>query len=166
MEKYLGIAKKRDAEHAIVISPDDIVFDRRAILKCLWGCEDQSEPNRIKCGSRSLGYEEAKAIIHEYRRIIFIHHHNNVKLSNIARKIEQTAFLDGYYFACAMHCCHLCRDCRIDSGKPCHQPLKIRPCDQSFGIDVYKTARNLNLPCHPLQSKDEVPNRYAFVLVD
>ncbi len=52
MEKYIEIAKKKEAETAVVISPEEIVFDRRAILKCRWGCEDQHEPNRIKCGSR------------------------------------------------------------------------------------------------------------------
>ena len=44
--------------------------------------------------------------------------------------------------------------------------LKLRPCDQSFGIDVYKTARNLGLPCEVLQSKDDIQNRYGFVLLD
>jgi predicted metal-binding protein len=166
MEKYLEIAKQKDAEHAVMISPKDIFFDRRAILKCKWGCEDQFESNRTKCGSRGLSFEEAQATILAYQRILLIHHHDQFKLSNIARKIEQILFLDGFYFACAMHCCHLCKSCRIDSGKPCHMPLKIRPCDQSFGIDMYRTVRNIGLPCTPLQSKDETPNRYAFVLID
>lgn len=166
MEKYAEIAKSRGAVHALIISADDIVFDRRAILKCLWGCENQFEPNRIKCGSRGLDFEEAKSIILSYTEILLIHHHDQVKLSNIARKIERIAFLDGYYFACAMHCCHLCRDCNIDAGKPCHTPSKIRPCDQSFGIDLFKTVNTLGLPGRPLKSKEEVPNRYAFVLID
>ncbi len=136
MEKYIGIAKNKDAQNVLVISPNDIVFDRRAILKCLWGCEDQSEINRIKCGSRGLSFDEAKATINEYRRILLIHHHDCVLLSKIARKIEQTAFVDGFYFTCAMRFCHLCKNCKIDSGKPCHMPHKIRPCDQSFGVVV------------------------------
>ena len=166
MEKYIEIAKKQNAKHACMLTPDDIVFDRRAILKCLWGCEDQSEPHRIKCGSRGLRFEDAQATIREYQNILLIHHHDDVKLSHIARKIEKTAFLDGYYFACAMNCCHLCKACKIDSGKPCHMPLKIRPCDQSFGIDMYKTVRNIGLHCSPLRSAEEIPNRYALVLID
>lgn len=165
MEKYIKMAKDGGAEHALVITPQDIAFDRRAVLKCLWGCEHQSEPHRIKCGPRGLSFEEAKATIFEYQKIILVHHHDNVKLSHIAREIEQKAFLDGFYFASAMHCCHLCKNCRIDEGKPCHMPLKIRPCDQSFGIDVYKTVNDLGLPCTPLQSKEEIPNRYAFILI-
>lgn len=166
MKKYIEMAQKSDTGHALIISPDDIVFDRRALLKCLWGCEDQFEPNRTKCGSRGLSFEEAQATIHEYQSILLIHHHDSVKLSNIARKIERTAFMDGHYFACAMHCCHLCKDCKIDIGKSCHMPHKIRPCDAGFGIDVYKTVRDKGLPCAPLQSKTETGNRYAFVLID
>ncbi len=166
MERYIEFAKENGAEHALIISPDDIVFDRRAILKCLWGCEDQSDPNRVKCGSRGLSFEEAQATIHEYKRILLIHHYDNFKLSNVARKIEKNAFLEGHYFACAMHCCHLCKTCKIDSGKPCPMPLKISPCDQSFGVDVYKTVRGLGLPCAPLKSDTETANRYAFVLID
>jgi len=166
MEKYIKIATENGAEHALIISPEDIVFDRRAILKCLWGCEDQSNPNRIKCGSRGLSFEHAQATIHEYKKIILIHHYDNIRLSNLARKIEKTAFLDGHYFACAMHCCHLCKTCKIDSGKACPTPNRIRPCDQSFGVDVYGTVRGLGLPCAPLQSNTETANRYAFVLIN
>ncbi len=166
MEKYIDIAKKNGAEQALIISSDDIAFDRRALLKCLWGCEDQSEPNRLKCGSRGLDFKAAQATIHEYQSILLIHHHDNVKLSNTARKIEKTAFLDGHYLASAMHCCHLCKTCSIDAGKPCPTPLRIRPCDQSFGVDAFKTVRGLGLPCAPLQSKTQTPNRYAFVLID
>jgi hypothetical protein len=42
----------------------------------------------------------------------------------------------------------------------------VRPCDQSFGIDVYKTVRNLGLPCHVLQNKNGAQNRYGFVLLN
>jgi predicted metal-binding protein len=45
-------------------------------------------------------------------------------------------------------------------------PQKVRPCDQALGIDVYKTVRELGLPCQPLQSQDDIQNRYGFVLLD
>jgi hypothetical protein len=47
-----------------------------------------------------------------------------------------------------------------------YKKKKVRPCDQSFGIDVYKTARQLGLPCEALQSKGAIQNRYGFVLLD
>ncbi len=165
MDKYIEIAIENGAEHALIISPDDMIFDRRVILKCRWGCEDQFEPNRIKCGARGLSFEESRATVQAYGEVLIIHHHDSVKLSRTARKIERTAFLDGHYLASALHCCHLCKECCVDLGKPCPAPQKIRPCDQSFGVDVYKTARNLGLPCAPLQSKSDIPDRYAFILI-
>ena len=166
MDKYIELAQKGGADHALFITPDDLVFDPRVILKCRWGCENQFDPNRIKCGSRGLDLAAAKETIQTYRRILLIHHHDQVWLSRTARKIERAAFLDGHYLASAFHSCHLCRECRIDMGRPCPTPERIRPCDQSFGIDVYSTVRPLGLPCAPLQSTDETPNRYAFVMVE
>ena len=43
---------------------------------------------------------------------------------------------------------------------------KIRPCDQSFGIDVFKTVSNVGFPIKVLQNKGDVQNRYGFVLID
>lgn len=43
---------------------------------------------------------------------------------------------------------------------------KIRPCDQAFGIDVYKTVRKLWLPIEVPQKEDDIQNRYGFVLID
>ncbi len=166
MDRYIKLALESDAQHAKVISPGDIVFDRRVILKCKWGCEDQFEPNRIKCGTRGLSFEEAKETVHSYNQILLIHHHDVVTLSRTARKIERAAFLDGFYLASSLNCCHVCKNCSVDVGRPCPTPFKMRPCDQSFGVDMYRTVRNLGLPCAPLQSKKEEPNRYAFVMID
>ena len=35
-----------------------------------------------------------------------------------------------------------------------------------YGIDVYKTARSLGLPCQVLQNKEDVQNRYGLVLIE
>jgi len=39
MEKYVRLAKELNMINAKIISPKDIFFDVRAILKCRWGCE-------------------------------------------------------------------------------------------------------------------------------
>jgi hypothetical protein len=39
-------------------------------------------------------------------------------------------------------------------------------CDSLFGIDVFKTARGLGLPIDVLKDKNEIQNRYGFVLID
>jgi predicted metal-binding protein len=165
MEKYSLQAKDLGMANSLLITQADIFFDIRAILKCRWGCEEFSE-NNIKCHTRNTSYKERVAMIKKYNHILLVHSHDVNELSNALLEIERTAFLDGYYFAFALRRCHLCKICVTEQGKPCPSPSKIRPCEGSFGIDVYKTARNLGLPCQPLKNKEETQNWYGFVLID
>ena len=165
MDKYIELAKKLGMENAKLITSKDICFDIRAILKCRWGCEDFFQQN-IKCHSRDTTFQERMEMIKKYTNILLVHSHNENKLSAALLEIEKAAFLDGYYFAFAVRTCHLCNSCAVDQGKPCPTPEKVRPCDQSFGIDVYKTVRSLELPCEVLRDKNATQNRYGFVLID
>jgi predicted metal-binding protein len=164
-EKYVELAKSLKATDARLISPQDICFDIRAILKCRWGCEDFFQ-NNIRCSTRDTSYQERVEMVKSYNNILLVHSHDARELSVAVLEIERTAFLDGFYYACAIRACSLCKVCAAQQGKPCPTPEKVRPCDQSFGIDVYKTARQLGLPCEVLQSKGDIQNRYGFVLLD
>lgn len=148
-EKYAELAKSLNAINAKIISPQDIFFDIRAILKCRWGCEDLFQ-NSIRCGTRNISYQERVEMVKGYNNILLVHSHDARELSIAVLEIEKTAFLDGYHFAFAIRTCNLCKICTVQQGNPCPTPEKVRPCDQSFGIDVYKTARNLGLPCEVL----------------
>ena len=165
MEKYIDLAKELKVVNAMIISPQQVFFDIRAILKCRWGCEDYFQKT-IRCHTRGTTYEERVGMIRKYNHILLAHSHDASKLSVAVLEIERTAFLDGYYFAFAIRFCNLCEVCSVKEGGSCPFPDKVRPCDQSFGIDVYKTARNLGLPCEVLQRKDDIQNRYGFVLLD
>lgn len=165
MEKYSNLAKELSMINAQIISPQDIVFDIRAFLKCRWGCDDFFQKSR-RCHTRDTTYQERVDMVKRYQHILFVHSHDARDVSRAVLEIERVAFLDGYYFAFALRYCNLCKICADQQGKPCPTPEKVRPCEESFGIDVYKTARNLGLPCHPLQHEDEVQNRYGFVLID
>jgi predicted metal-binding protein len=105
-------------------------------------------------------------MIKRYNHILLVHSNDARALSEAVLEIERTAFLNGCYFAFAIRFCNLCKACAVKDGKPCPTPEKVRPCDQSFGIDVYKTVGNLGLPCEVLQSKEGIQNRYGFVLID
>lgn len=164
-DKYIQMAEELKMVNAKIISPDDICFDIRAILKCRWGCEDFFNQT-IKCNTRNTSYQERIEMIKSYQNILIVHSHDARELSKAVLKIERTAFLDGYYFSFAIRTCKLCKTCSFDQGKSCPTPEKVRPCDQSFGIDVYKTARNQGLPCDVLQNKEDVQNRYGLVLID
>jgi predicted metal-binding protein len=166
MEKYIRLAKELNMINAKIISPQDISFDIRAILKCRWGCEYELPESNIRCHSRDTTYKERVEMVKRYHHILLLHSHDARGLSAAVLEIERTAFLDGNYLAFAIRTCNLCKDCAVKKGSPCPNPEKIRPCDSIFGIDVYKTARNLGLPCDVLQNKNDVQNRYGFVLID
>lgn len=164
LEKYTKLADRLGMVHALIISPKDIFFDIRAVLKCRWGCEDYAEES-VRCGSRNTGFQERVQMVSGYEHILLLHSHDAGELSRAALEIERTAFLDGHYFAFAIRACNLCKSCAVKEGSPCVSPEKVRPCDQAFGIDVYRTARALGLPCEVLQSRNDTPNRYGFVLI-
>lgn len=164
-DKYIQMAKELKMVNTKIISSDDIYFDIRAILKCRWGCEDFFNQS-IKCNTRNTSYQERTEMVKAYQNILFVHSHNARELSIAVLEIEKIAFLDGYYLSFAIRYCKLCKSCAIDQGKSCPTTEKVRPCDQSFGIDVYKTARNQGLPCDVLQNKEDVQNRYGFVLLE
>lgn len=165
MEKYIHLAKELKIVNAMLISPQDICFDSRAILKCLWGCENHFQEN-IRCSTRGTTYQERVEMVKGYSHILLLHSHDTRELSTAVLEIERSAFLDGYYFAFAIRACNLCKTCVVLKGNPCPTPHKVRPCDQSFGINVYKTVQNLGLPCEVLQNKNDIQNRYGFVLLD
>jgi predicted metal-binding protein len=165
MEKYIRLAKELNMINAIMISPRELFFDIRAILKCRWGCVDYFQES-IRCHTRDTTYQERVEMIKGYQHILLVHSHDARSLSVAVLEIERTAFLDGYYFAFAIRTCNLCEICAVKNGNPCPTPDKVRPCDSGFGINVYKTVRNLGLPCEVLQKKDDIQNRYGFVLLD
>ena len=165
LEKYIDLAEELQMTNARLISPDEIFFDIRAILKCRWGCDDFFQ-NSIRCHERNTTYEQRQAMIRRYSHILLVHAHNDVKLSHALLALERAAFLDGHYFAFAVRTCHLCTHCAVQEGETCPTPEKVRPCDQSFGIDVFKTVRHLGLPCEVLQGRDDLQNRYGFVLIE
>jgi predicted metal-binding protein len=166
LEKYIALAKDLNMIHAQLISSADIHFDIRTMLKCRWGCDDFMKKENIKCDDRGTTYQERVEIIRRYTHILLLDSHEARQLSRAVLEIERTAFLDGYYWASAICSCSLCNTCRVLNGETCPTPEKIRPCDELFGIDVYKTARGLGLPIDVLKERHDIQNRYGFVLLD
>jgi predicted metal-binding protein len=165
MERYIQLAKKLKMINVRIISPQEIIFDVRAILKCRWGCEYSIIEN-IRCHTRNTSYQERVEMVNRYHHILLVHSNDARELSHAVLEIERAAFLNGHYFAFAIRTCNLCEDCAVKQGGACPTPEKVRPCDSSFGIDIYKTVRNLGLPCEVLQNKDDIQNRYGLVLID
>ena len=165
LTKYMEMANEYGMLNARLITPGDIVFDIRAILKCRWGCENFFRKD-IRCHTRDTSFDERVAMINKYSHILLLHSNSARSISIAALKIERAAFLDGCYFAFALRYCNICEVCSVNLGEECKNPDQLRPCDQSFGIDVYKTVRQLGLPCEVLRDRNSEQNRYGFVLID
>lgn len=165
MEKYIELARELGMVQAVLASPEQIFFDRRAVLKCRWGCTSVFGQS-LRCDDRGTTFEQRREMVEAYEHVLVVHAHESRKLSFALLQIEKAAFFDGYRFAFAIRTCHLCQVCEAKQGKACPFPHRVRPCDQGFGIDVFGTVRNLGLPCEVLRGGDSVENRYGFVLLD
>ena len=150
----------------MMITPDDIFFDPRVTLKCAWGCDRSSVTDPRRCDTRNTTLQERIEAFKRYTSILLVHSHDATFLSRVLLELERTAFLDGYYLALTVRACNYCEECRIIKGENCSFPEKVRPCETLFGIDIFKTVRKLGLPCDVLRNKEDIQNRYGFLLID
>ncbi len=164
LEKYVRKALEMGAENVKTVSVQDLVFDPRTILKCMYGCEDWGKSWSCPSAPKALMPWEAEKVLRRYSRGILVRTHDPKRLQEITYQIEMEAFYDGYPFALALAECYLCETCTFPD--PCRFPAKVRPSMQALGIDVYATVKKLGLPIKTLKSKDETPNFYGLVLLE
>ncbi|MBU2551062.1 MAG: DUF2284 domain-containing protein [Proteobacteria bacterium] len=165
MERYIDLALSLGLSQARLITPGNICFDVRAWLKCRWGC-DWAGGDNMRCDERGTTLDERMDMIRRYERILVVRGREAGQVSRAVLEIERAAFLDGRYFAFGLRACNLCPSCQVLQGRACLFPNKVRPCDQLFGIDVYRTVRGLGMPCEVLHDPNETQNRYGFVLIE
>lgn len=168
MEKnyYVDEAIKLGAVDAVLFSIEDIEFDSRTILKCMFGCSDWGKGNTCPSRPNSLKPWEYEQVFKKYKWGVIIHCHDKKSSQKISFEIERQAFLDGYYFAFSLSDCSLCENCAGNAGKPCVNSKMARPAFHSVGIDVFKTVRKFNLPIYTLKSKEDEENWYSAVFIE
>lgn len=166
VQQYIELAISSGAKTAVYIDIDQIVFDHRTYLKCMFGCGGSnpeslchSQPGRIKPW-------EYEPILKKFSWGILIHSNDNRLAQKIALSIEKRAFVDGYYFAFSLSDCDLCDNCNRSCGKSCAHYTDVRPSMHSTGIDVFKTVRGLGLPLQTLKEQGEEQNCYSLVLIE
>ena len=165
-EKFRAMALNMGALHAQIFSLDDIVFDPRTLIKCMFGCSDWNKGHTCPSRPGSLSLSIWRETLSCYRWGLVIHS-NQAKLNqDIAYEIERQAFFVGYYFAFSLSDCKLCTTCAGHSDEPCRFPKKARPAFHSVGIDIFATARGFNLPIETLEHEDEQQNWYAAVFME
>ena len=164
--KYIEKALEMGAESSIKFSINDIVFDPRVVLKCMFGCADYELLHTCPYQRSPLSMEEYKAIFSYYQWGIIIGCDNKQLSQKISYEIERISFLDGYYFAFSLSDCGLCNVCAKSSQQPCRCPKKARPAFHSVGIDVFKTVRGLGLPIDVLISEGDKQHWYSAVFIE
>jgi len=161
--RYIEMAYQLGAKNVVAVTPDDIVFDGRTILKCMFGCNDWGKG--CTCPSRDgfLPLKDMKELFKMYKTVLIIHSHNKKTAQNASLTIENEAYLDGDALAFSTSDCALCDECAGRLDNPCRNTMKARPSFHSIGINVFATAANLNLPLKPLRSEDDEQNWYSAV---
>jgi predicted metal-binding protein len=165
-KKFCELALSLGALHAQVFTLDDIVFDPRTLIKCMFGCKDWGKGHTCPSRPGSLSLAQWRETLERYRWGLIIHC-NDAKLNqDISYELERQAYFAGYYFAFSMSDCKLCATCAGYSNELCRFPKKARPAFHSAGIDIFATAHRFNLPIETLEHGDEQENWYAAVFVE
>ena len=166
-QKYIDAALAMGATDCVVFEAEQICWDSRTLLKCMFGCDDWGKNHT--CPSRP-GYPtmaEMKEMFSRYKWGIIIHTKEKKISQKISFAMEGAAFHDGYYFAMSLSDCGLCKECAAVKCQDCRNVKMARPAFHSVGIDVFKTVRQLGLPINTLfDPAAEEQNWYAAVFVE
>ena len=164
--KYIDMALSMGADHIVRFTTDQICFDSRTILKCMFGCSDYGYGHTCPSKPGSLKPWEYRKIFEEYKSGLIIHSTDKKISQQASLEIEKAAFLDGYHMAFSLADCALCDKCAGFSGVRCVHPKLARPAFHSVGIDVFRTVRGFDLPIGTLKDTTETQNWYSAVFID
>lgn len=165
-EYFIDFALNLGAAHAVPFKIDQIVFDSRTILKCMYGCGDWGKGNTCPSRAGSLKPWEYEEVFKKYTWGIIIHSTDKKISQDVSFAVEREAFLKGYYLAFSLSDCAICAQCAGFKGMCCTNPRKARPAFHSVGIDVFKTVKEFGLPLETLKNLDDTQNWYSAVFIE
>ncbi|MFP4054745.1 MAG: DUF2284 domain-containing protein [Phycisphaerae bacterium] len=160
------LALNHGADDVVPFTIDQVVFDPRTILKCMFGCPDWGKGHTCPSRPNSPRPWEYEQILNRYSWGLLVHSTRKAVAQKASLAVEREAFLAGYPLAFSLSDCALCGECAGFAGEPCRNPRDARPAFHSVGIDVFKTVHQFGLPLEPLRSEDDTQNWYAAVFVE
>ena len=163
MVKYIEMALSEGANHAVAVRPDEIVFDGRTLLKCMFGCKDWGKGCTCPSKEGFLKPWEIKPLLCMYHSVLIIHSNSKQVAQDVAYLIEREAYFDGDALAFSMSDCAICANCAGKTGENCRDPQRARPAFHSVGIDVFSTVNKLGLPLKALTHINMPQNWYSAV---
>lgn len=166
-QKYVDLALSMGAPDAVEFTIDQIAFDPRTLLKCMYGCADWGRNHTCPSRPGNPSMAELKDMLSRYAGGVIVHAHDKHLSQKVSFEIERRAFADGFYFAFSLSDCGLCKECAATKNAPCRNIRMARPAFHSVGIDVFKTVRGLGLPIHTLfDPQTEEQNWYSAVFIE
>lgn len=163
IDNYIEGARAEGADNVIAVTPNDIVFDCRTLIKCMFGCGDWGKGKTCPSREGALKPQEWEHMLRRYKTVLIIHSTNKKISQKASFAIEKKAYLDGDVLAFSMSDCALCKDCAGNTNEHCRLPLQARPAFHSVGINVFATVEKFELPLVPLKEKAEPQNWYSAV---
>ena len=163
LERYLRLATDMNADDAVAIDVDDIAFDGRTLLKCMFGCSSWGKGPTCPSRPQFPKPWELEPLLRKYDKVIIIHSSDKHIAQEVSFMLEREAFLDGDALAFSMSDCALCEVCAGGTGGECRNVSKARPSFHSVGIDIFTTVKRLGLPLETLRNLDDRQNWYSAV---
>lgn len=166
MRDYANMALSMGAADAAPFTIDQICFDSRTLLKCMYGCGDWGKNHTCPSRPGNPTMAEYREMFSRYESGVIIHAHDKALSQKISFAIEGAAFHDGDYFAFSLSDCSLCKGCAAVEHEACRFVHMARPAFHSVGIDVFRTVRQMGLPIETLNDPErEEQNWYSAVFI-
>jgi len=165
MDKYINLALSLGATNAVAVTPNDIVFDGRTLLKCMFGCSDWGRGCTCPSRGNFLKPWELEPLLRKYKFVLIIHSPDKKIAQKASYAVEKEAYFDGDVMVFSMSDCAICATCagKEKDGGACRDVKRARPAFHSVGIDVFATVKKLGLPLEALREEGEDQNWYAAV---
>ena len=170
LKPYVEMARKKEMDDVLIISPSKVVTAAWVRMKCEFGCAGFGK--RHCCPPRTPTPEQTRAVLDCYSYAMLLHRRTSKDFEQMApfndevTELEIAIFLDGFYKAFSMGSgpCLRCTTCNIAGD--CVHPFKKRPSMEACGIDVYATAHAHGLPISVVKTRTEEKNIYGLILIE
>ncbi|MEM2466662.1 MAG: DUF2284 domain-containing protein [Candidatus Bathyarchaeia archaeon] len=196
LEAIKKFALDLGATDARIISTENVVVEKRVVLKCKYWCNQYGM--NWACPPYVPSVEEFRSILREYRHVLVARFQSSAKGTNyltgmeeshkgaedlgsfyrvweedsrrvheILLKLEKFAFINGFPFALGLRA-GSCNLCpKCDVTKPCVHPEKLRFSPESVGVNLIKTLENAKINLKvPVTKLVENPSVVIMLLVN
>ena len=88
LQRYRALAADLGADDVVAFTPDDIVFEPRTILKCMYGCSDWGRGPTCPSRAGSLMPWEYEPLLRRYKWGVIVHSSDKKTAEDVKKKVE------------------------------------------------------------------------------